>query len=404
MPTMSASKKRVPSLLVLVAISTVAPAGINIIAPSLPAFVDVFDTNYGRVQLALSLFLVAVAFAQLVLGPLSDFFGRRPVILIGMLVSIVGSAICIFSSTIEMFIAGRLLQGMGACSGLALARTIIRDLYERDKAASMIGYVTMAMTVSPMAVPYIGGLLQENVAWWGSSLFMLLLTAVVFLGAFINLHETNPYLGMKTNIRELGQNYKSLLSEKRFIAFAITCGFSSAAYFAFMGGAPLLSDAVLGLTPTGYGLYFIFIAAGYGIGNFLSGRFAEKQGVVRMIMTGCFINLAGILLAAALFSAGYLRPASLFIPFFISSIANGMTLPSTIAGAISIKSEIAGTASGAIGFMQIGFGAIAATLTAEWLDIHLSIWPMMVIMIATAVLALLCGLWVKKLEHIKKSN
>lgn len=268
----------------------------------------------------------------------------------------------------------------------------------------MIGYVTMAMTVSPMAVPYIGGLLQENVAWWGSSLFMLLLTAVVFLGAFINLHETNPYLGMKTNIRELGQNYKSLLSEKRFIAFAITCGFSSAAYFAFMGGAPLLSDAVLGLTPTGYGLYFIFIAAGYGIGNFLSGRFAEKQGVVRMIMTGCFINLAGILLAAALFSAGYLRPASLFIPFFISSIANGMTLPSTIAGAISIKSEIAGTASGAIGFMQIGFGAIAATLTAEWLDIHLSIWPMMVIMIATAVLALLCGLWVKKLEHIKKSN
>ncbi|MEP3525376.1 MAG: multidrug effflux MFS transporter [Hyphomicrobiales bacterium] len=400
-PFESPRQKRVPSVFILVAISMVAPAGINIIAPSLSAFVDVFDTDYGRVQLALSLFLVAIAFSQLVLGPLSDFFGRRPIILIGMLISMVGSVICIFSPTIEIFITGRILQGMGACTGIALARTIIRDLYTRDKAASMIGYVTMAMTVSPMAVPYIGGLLQENVAWWGSSLFMLVLAAVVFVGAFINLHETNPYLGKKTSIRQLSGNYNSLLREKRFIAFAITCGFSSAAYFAFMGGAPLLSDKVLGLTPTGYGLYFIMIAAGYGFGNFLSGRFAQRQGIVRMIMTGCFINICGILLVAALFSAGYVHPASLFVPCFISSIANGLTLPSTIAGAVSIKPEIAGTASGAIGFTQIGFGAIAATLTAEWLNIHLSIWPMVIVMIGSGVLALLCGLWVKKLERIE---
>lgn len=397
-------QKPVPSIFILVAISMVAPAGINIIAPSLPAFVDVFDTDYGTVQLALSLFLVAIAFSQLVLGPLSDFFGRRPIILIGMLVSMVGSAICIFSSTIEIFIAGRLLQGVGACSGIALARTIIRDLYKRDKAASMIGYVTMAMTVSPMAVPYIGGLLQENVAWWGSSVFMLALAFIVFIGSFINLHETNAYLGKKTNINQLSQNYRALISEKRFIAFAITCGFSSAAYFAFMGGAPLLSDQILGLTPTGYGLYFIFIAAGYGLGNFLSGRFAERQGVVRMIMTGCFVNLSGILLVATLFSAGYVHPASLFIPCFISSVANGMTLPSTIAGAVSIKPEIAGTASGVIGFIQIGFGAVAATLTAEWLNIHLSVWPMIFIMIATGIMALLCGHWVKKLEHIENQT
>ena len=377
----------------------VAPAGINIIAPSLPTFVDVFKTDYGTVQLALSLFLVAIAFSQLILGPLSDFFGRRPVILIGMLVSIVGSALCIFSPTIEMFIAGRILQGMGACTGIALARTIIRDLYERDKAASMIGYVTMAMTVSPMAVPYIGGVLQENVAWWGSSLFMLLFTALVFVGAFINLYETNPYLGKKTSIRQLSRNYTDLLKNKRFSAFAFTCGFSSATYFAFMGGAPLLSDEILGLTPTGYGLYFIFIAAGYGLGNFLSGRFAQRQGIVRMILIGCLINIGGILVVVGLFSAGFIHPASLFVPCFICSIANGLTLPSTIAGAVSIKPEIAGTASGAIGFAQIGFGAIAATLTAEWIDIHLSIWPMIAVMILSAVLALICALWVQRLER-----
>lgn len=394
-------QKPVPSVFILVAISMVAPAGINIIAPSLPAFVDVFNTDYATVQLALSLFLVAIAFAQLVLGPLSDYFGRRPVVLSGMMISMIGSCICLFSPTIEVFIAGRLLQGIGACSGIALARTIIRDLYERDKAASMIGYVTMAMTVSPMAVPYIGGLLQENVAWWGSSLFMLALAAIVLIGAYINLHETNPYLGTKTNMTRLALNYRSLLRDKRFLAFATTCGFSSAAYFAFMGGAPLLSNKILGLSPTGYGLYFILIAAGYGVGNFISGRFTQIFGIVRMTLLGCLFNLGGIFLMAALFSAGYTHPASLFLPCFISSLANGMTLPSTIAGAISINPNIAGTASGVTGFAQIGFGAVAATITAKWLDHHLSVWPMMCVMMMTGITALLCALWMKRLEAIQ---
>lgn len=389
---------RKPSVLILVAISMVAPAGINIIAPSMPAFVSTFGTDYGRVQLALSLFLVAIAMAQLVLGPLSDFFGRRPVVLAGMILAAVGSIICLLAPSIEVFIAGRIIQGIGACTGIALARTIVRDLYGREKAASMIGYVTMAMTVSPMAVPLIGGALQEHVGWWGSSLFMLCFSLIVFIGAYINLFETNPYLGKKTSLSSLASNYRALLREQRFVAFAITCGFASAVYFAFMGGAPLFASAVLGLSPTGYGAYFIFIAAGYGFGNFLSGRFAERFGIVRMIIAGTLVNLAGLLIAIGLFAAGFIHPLSLFAPMFLTSIANGLALPSTIAGAISIRPDLAGTASGMTGFTQIGFGAISATLTAEWLDIHLSIWPMAAVMLATATAALICGLWVSRLE------
>lgn len=392
------SAKPIPSIFILVAISTVAPAGINIIAPSMPALVGVFATDYARVQLALSLFLAAIAFAQLMLGPLSDFFGRRPVVLCGMVLAVAGSAICILAPTIEVFIAGRILQGAGACSGIALARTIVRDLYERDKAASMIGYVTMAMTVSPMLVPIVGGFLQENVAWWGSSLFILLLAAAVFVGAFLNLHETNAHLGKKTNLRALYRNYAILLGDRRFLAFAATGGFSSAVYFSFMGGAPLLASAVLGLSPTGYGFYFVSIGFGYGVGNFLSGRFSEKAGIVRMIVAGCSVNLAGIALMAALFASGALHPASLFIPMFVTSVANGVSLPSTIAGAVSIRPEIAGTASGIAGFAQIGFGAAAASLTAAWLDLDLSVWPMIASMAIAGAAALFCGLWVKHLE------
>lgn len=394
----SDTQKCIPSIFILVAISMLAPAGINIIAPSMPAFVEIFKTDYGTVQLTLSLFLIAIALAQLVIGPLSDFYGRRPVVLYGMLLSIIGSFICVFAPTIEVFIIGRLLQGIGACTGITLARTIIRDLYNREKAASVMGYVTMAMTVSPMAVPYIGGLLQENVAWWGSSLFMLVFAAFILVGAFFNLHETNQYLGQKTNLRTLAQNYKTLLKNKRFLAFALTCGFSSGVYFAFMGGAPLLSDKILNLTPTQYGLYFIMIAFGYGIGNFLSGRFAEKTGVVRMIITGCFINLLGVLLVVILFSSNIIHPLSLFLPIFITSIANGITLPPTMAGAVSVRPDLAGTASGITGFTQIGFGALAATITAEWLDVNLSIWPMVIVMLVSSIAALLYAYCIRYLE------
>lgn len=396
--------KKKPSIMMLVAISMVAPAGINIIAPSMPDFVDVFDTDYGTVQLTLSLFLVAVAFAQLVLGPLSDFFGRRPVILLGMLVSAIGSLVCIIAPSIEIFIVGRLFQGMGACAGIALARTIIRDLYDRDKAASMIGYVTMAMTVAPMAVPYIGGLLHEKIAWWGSSLFMLIFAGAVFVAGLLNLHETNAYLGKRTNLRTMSQNYKMLLSNRRFCAFSVACGFASAVYFSFMGGAPLLSSKLFGLSPTGYGLYFIMIASGYGAGSFLSGRFSEKRGVIWMIIVGTLVNLAGVFMVIVLFAAGYVHPLSLFIPVFITSFANGISLPSIIAGAVSVRPDLAGTASGITGFAQIGSGAIAATVTAEWLDINLSIWPMVIVMLIASLVAVVLSLYIRHLETIHEDG
>ncbi|MEO1066873.1 MAG: multidrug effflux MFS transporter [Pseudomonadota bacterium] len=400
------SLARKPSLYTLVAISMVAPAGINIIAPSMPAFVAVFETDYGTVQLTLSLFLVAIAVAQLIIGPLSDFFGRRPVVLYGMLLSLLGSMMCISASTIEVFILGRIVQGIGACAGIVLARTIVRDLFERERAASMIGYVTMSMAVAPMIVPLIGGALQEYIAWWGSSVFMLLFTFAVFLVALKDLYETNPYLGQRTTAKTLARHYAHLISDKRFVAFTATNAFSSAVYFTFMGGAPLVSSAVLDLSPIGYGSYFILVAVGYSVGNFLSGRFSERVGVVWMIISGCVLNLVGVLVVAALFAVGLSHPFSLFLPMLLTSVANGMTLPSTIAGAISIRPDLAGDSEGLIGFAQIGGAAVAATLTEEWIDRDLSVWPMVIVMFVASAVALMVSFHVRKLEsaHAKSGH
>ncbi|MEP3671221.1 MAG: MFS transporter, partial [Roseibium sp.] len=139
--------RRVPSLAILIAISTVAPVSMNIFLPSLAAMVEAFDTTTATVQLTMSVYFAAVALAQIFLGPLSDRYGRRPVILAGMALYVVGSVLCLLAPTIEILILARVVQAIGGCAGLSLGRAIVRDLYERDKAASMIGYVTMGMTV-----------------------------------------------------------------------------------------------------------------------------------------------------------------------------------------------------------------------------------------------------------------
>ncbi|MEM8837143.1 MAG: multidrug effflux MFS transporter [Pseudomonadota bacterium] len=381
-----------PSVAILVLISMVAPAGINIIAPSMPAFVTVFDTDYATVQLTLSLFLFAIACAQIIIGPLSDYFGRRKVVLYGMGLSCVGSVICIAAPTIEIFIFGRLIQGAGACTGIVLARAIVRDLYEREKAASMIGYVTMAMTIAPLIVPYVGGVLQEEVAWWGSSAFMLLFALAVFVIAYFDLHETNPHLGRVTSAKSLARDYSELLRSSSFLRYAGVGAFASCIYFCFMGSAPLLSSDLFGLSPTDYGLLFIFVAAGYGAGNYLSGRFSQIVGTTTMIAGGCLLSVVSVAAMMALFAMLPPHPLFLFAPMFVASAANGITLPSAIAGAVSVRPEIAGAASGFTGFFQIGSGAIAATFTGFILDQWLSIWPVLIIMMLAAILSLVTAL------------
>src|SRR5690554_5364405 len=160
--------ERRPSLVILVTISTVSPLALNIYLPSMPSLVGLFDTTMARVQLTLSLYLAAFALAQIVIGPLSDRYGRRPVLLWGMVVFMLGSLACALAPDIDFLIAGRILQAAGGSTGIVLGRAIVRDLYDRRQAASMIGYVTMGLAIAPMVGPAIGGVLDHVFGWTAS--------------------------------------------------------------------------------------------------------------------------------------------------------------------------------------------------------------------------------------------
>ncbi|MBD8893426.1 multidrug effflux MFS transporter [Roseibium litorale] len=382
---LSTAKASAPSIPVLVAISTLSPLSMNIYLPSLSGMMQAFGATAAEVQLTMSLPFVAIALAQLVLGPLSDRYGRRPVVLIGMAVYTLGSVLCLLAPTVELLIAARIVQAVGGSAGLTLARAIVRDLYDRDRAASMIGYVTMGMTVGPTFGPAIGGFLDASYGWRGGFWLMLILGASVLAASFLTLHETNKVRAHGTaGVQGLVRNYRSLIREPVFWAFALTACFTSSVYFAYLGGTPFIAAGQLGMRPEEMGFYFMFVGLGYFVGNGISGRVASRVGLVPMVVTGTvFPTLAIACLVIGTMVMGIRSELMLFLPMVLVGLGNGLCLPSAMSGAVSVRPDLAGSASGLIGSLQVGMGAVSSTLVAWLLSDTMfpqDSWPMVLVM------------------------
>ncbi|MDF2687986.1 MAG: hypothetical protein K0Q80_951 [Microvirga sp.] len=370
----------------LIAVSAVSPLGINMYLPSMPGMARALGVDFTTIQLTLSLYLGAMAVGQLIIGPLSDRFGRRPVLLIGLLTFVVGSAICLLAQSIGVLIFGRIVQAIGGCAGITLSRAIVRDLYGRNQVASMIAYVTMGMAVAPMIAPTIGGLLETFFGWRASFAFLIGFGGLALVFAYWRLSETNHGRASGETARELLQGYGSLFRSRQFWGYTLVTSFVSAMFFAFLAGAPYVMIELLGRSPAEYGFYFALVPCGYMLGNFVTGRIAGTMGPNRMILAGTLLSLTGIAAMAALIASGFLVPVALFGPMLLIGVANGLVLPSGIAGAVSVRPDLAGAASGLSGSFQIGFGALVAPIVGAALGS--TVWPLIAIMAICSCLAI----------------
>jgi DHA1 family bicyclomycin/chloramphenicol resistance-like MFS transporter len=347
-------------LALLIAVTSIGPLSLNILTPAMPGMIVSLGADASVVQLTLSLYLAGMAISQLVLGPLSDRFGRRPVLLAGLALTVVASFAALATTSIAGLIVSRTIQAFGATAGIVIGRAVIRDLYDRDRAASMIGWVTMAMVVAPMIAPLIGGALDTAFGWHAIVLFLGLFSAVILAWTAAGLRETHATPSGEGFARFFS-DAAILLGDRAFIGYTLVAAFNSAMFFAFIGGAPHVVVTIMRRTSAEYGIWFAIISVAYMAGNFAAGRWSAQYGVDTMVRRGVVITGIGAAVGMILILLQpYGGPIVIATPQFIIAFASGFLLPNAIAGAVSVRPQAAGTAAGITGFMQMGLGALVA--------------------------------------------
>ena len=385
-----------PHIATLVLAAGLAAMSMNIFLPSLATMAEYFGTSYAVMQFAVSGYLAGTAVIQIAIGPLSDLFGRRPVMLGGIVLLLAGTLICALAPNITIFMIGRLMQ-TGVVAGIVLSRAIVRDMVPMEEAASMIGYVTMGMSLVPMIAPTLGGVLDDLFGWQASFTAMLLAGLAVLLLVWRDLGETNT-----AQSASLGAQFRSwpqLLQSRRFWGYTLTATFSSGVFFSFLGGAPFVGSVILKLTPSALGLYFFNMAAGYMLGNYLSGRYARRFGIGPMMLSGNIVNVVGIGTAVVFAIVGISHPFAFFGPLSLIGIGNGLTLPSANAGMVSVRPHLAGSASGLGGAITLGGGAALSVLASSVLTPETGTMPLLAVMGATVVLALAATEYVRWIDR-----
>lgn len=387
----TASKSIVrPSILILVAVTAVNPLALNLYIPSMPSVQSEFAASASMVQLTLSLGLLGTAFIQLLIGPLSDQFGRRPILLGGLVIAVLASFYCALAPSLDHLIFARIVQVAGGAAGLVLGRAIVRDTHSTNEAASMLGYVTMGMAMAPMIGPVIGGILDDLWSWRAGFHFTGLFSLAVLIAAWINLSETNQYIGQAKGAKDLLRDYRQLLGMRPFWVYTAVSAFAAGTFFSFLGAAPYVSRALFDMSPTEYGLYFILVAGGYSLGNFFSGRYSALVGLYRMMLVGNLLTLAACSVLVILSLMSIESPQILFAAMFFLGIGNGVTLPNSNAGVVSVMPRLAGSSSGLSGSLVTMTAASASFLVT--LVLSDTLLPMGLFMAGCALLALLFGL------------
>ena len=342
----------------LAAITAAGPIAMNIYLPALPRVQAYFGTSVAEVNLTVSLPLIAFAIGVFVYGPVSDRFGRRPVILGGQLVFALGNLLCLFAPSFGMLLAGRVVQALGTSAGLVVARAMLGDLYGREKMARMLAYLTMVIVIGPTVSPLIGGFVTEAFGW--HALFGLLLATNLVILAVVwrFLPETRSDADRRQGASGLARMSLAVVRQPAFLGLALQSGLIFAVFLAFISIVPYVMVS-LGHSSTEYGLWYLAVAIGYFLGNWVVTRFATRAGLRRLIEMGMAIQLVSAVGGAGLVLAGLWQPAALFLPMGVLSFGQGLALPNITASAVALAPRAPGAASSMLSFSQQLIGAIA---------------------------------------------
>jgi DHA1 family bicyclomycin/chloramphenicol resistance-like MFS transporter len=350
-------------ILVLAGLAALGTLATSILLPSLPGMAKTFGVPTASVASAISLFLAAFALGQLVVGPLSDRFGRRWPVLTGLVVFIVGSVICALATDLPTLLTGRVVQALGACASSVLARAIARDLLTGEALARALSFIMIATAAAPGFSPLLGGLLEQAFGWRAAFVVVVVIAVIVALLFAVVLGETHASAKVPLDPLHIALSYIRLARDIRFTAPALTVGLIMGGLFAMFSASPAILIEGLGYAPLALGLFFagtVFVVFGAGI---LAPRLSARWGLQRAILFGLAFAFAGalVLLVTQFFDRslpGYVIPVVIFL------FGIGIVNPLGTALSLSPFGDRAGLASALVGFLQMAGAAIGVSAVA----------------------------------------
>jgi DHA1 family bicyclomycin/chloramphenicol resistance-like MFS transporter len=339
------------------------PLSTEIYLPSLPHLATYFSVTPATIQQTLSLFVLGFGAAQLVSGPLSDRYGRRPVLLGGLAVYTLASIACGLASSIGVLVAARFIQAIGCCTAVVIARTVVRDAYAPAEGAHVIARASMLLSFAPLLGPIAGGYLQVAFGWRAAFVLLTVLCLVLTAASLRWLRETN--LAPDRNAMRLGgmiENYGRVVRTAAFWAYALPGALSYASIFVFISGSSFVLIEVLGMPTEYFGYCYAFGVSGYLTGTIVCRRLLKRIGVDRTLSVGTTLSLCGGLLFAALVAAGVRHWALVPLAQFATMAAHGINFPCAQVGAVAPFPQQAGAAAGLLGFVTM----LIALLAGLW--------------------------------------
>jgi DHA1 family bicyclomycin/chloramphenicol resistance-like MFS transporter len=349
-------------VILLTALTALGPVSTDFYLPSLPSIAAYFSVGEAKAQLTLSAFLVGFAVAMLLYGPLSDRFGRKPVLLTGLVIFTLSTMACALAGSIEQLIVARMFQAIGAGAGPVISRAIVRDKFGASGASRALSYLAAAMALAPAVGPIMGGYLQQQLGWQSIFWAIAIYGVIAIACAIVRLPESHP-AGRRVAHGPIAmlKTYVMLLQQRRYIGFVLCQTFSYSGIFCFISGSSFVFINILGVAPQRFGWCFSVFVIGYMIGTVLSARLTHPIGIDGMVQLGAGLALASTL---ALTLVALVAPSivGLLLPLMVYMIGIGMASPNSQAGAIGPFPAAAGAASSLLGFLQMSVAALVGAL------------------------------------------
>lgn len=353
----------------LAVLVSMGPLSTDMYLPSLPWIARDLNASDADTQLTLSIFLIGFAGGQIIYGPISDRFGRKPVLLTGLGLFIFATALCATTQSIEFLIGARFCQALGACAAVVIARAIVRDLFAAERAARIMSFMGALMGAVPAVAPVLGGVLQAAFGWRSSFIAVVVIGVAIVIAVVVLLPETNRFRGQTP--RTFGGLFASfgiLLRHSDYRRYVLSTGFCFGGLFAFISGSSFLFQGYYGFSALQFGFVFAVAVLGYIAGTLLGARVTTRRGIDRTLSLGAWILIIGGLGMLALVQLEPPRFWHVLAPMTVYMAGVGLTLPQAMAGALTPFPERAGAASSLLGFCQMGFAALVGILVGQTLE------------------------------------